>query len=227
MKMGRAFSLLELLVVMAIIAILAVLLLPALGRTKDKAKAVSCLGNLRQWGIALHFYAMSNDDFLPREGAPTPSEAELKKPSYQAWYVELPAQINLPRYADMPWRTNPSINPGRSAWICPSNPRRCDASRKTNNLFHYCLNENLDGTEKYDRPTQLGAVPHPTSAIYLFDSKNLPAVGGGSFIHTNLHSRGAQFLFLDGHSARFKNTEYWDFSKHRALTNNPGIAWYP
>jgi prepilin-type N-terminal cleavage/methylation domain-containing protein/prepilin-type processing-associated H-X9-DG protein len=223
----RAFTLSELLVVIAVIAIVAALLLPALGRVKDRAKGVSCLGNLRQWGQALYFYTLANDDFLPREGAPTPTEAELKRPDYQAWYIELPNQMRATRYADLPWRTNPAVVPARSVWICPANLRRCDASSKTNNLFHYCLNENLDGTEKNDRPTRLGALRHPAGTIYLFDSKNLPAVGSASFIHTNLHNRGAQFLFLDGHSARFKSTDYWDFAKRRALTNNPNIRWYP
>jgi prepilin-type processing-associated H-X9-DG protein len=223
----RAFTLSELLIAIAVIAFITALLLSSFCRARDRAKGVYCLGNLRQWGQALYFYAMSNGDFLPREGAPTPTEAELKNPDYQAWYIELPTQMHLPRYADMPWRTNPAVTPARSIWICPSNPRRCDASSRTNNLFHYCLNENLDGTDKHDRPTQLGTLRHPDSTVYLFDSKNLPAVGSAGFVHTNLHNHGAHLLFLDGHSVRFKSPDYWDFTKRRAITNNPNIRWYP
>jgi prepilin-type N-terminal cleavage/methylation domain-containing protein len=52
----EAFTLVELLVVVAIIAILAALLLPSLARSKESARRIKCVGNLRQLGIAAQMY---------------------------------------------------------------------------------------------------------------------------------------------------------------------------
>jgi prepilin-type N-terminal cleavage/methylation domain-containing protein/prepilin-type processing-associated H-X9-DG protein len=215
----HGLTLLELLVCMAILAVLATLILPALNRALEKARAIICLSNLRQWGLATQLYVVDHDDYLPPEGHPNPMHGSTNN----GWYIQLPRQMGLPRYHEMPWRTNASVEVGSTIWLCPSNPRRSNGL----NLFHYCLNEHVNGTGAQNRPIRMTSIPAPPLVVWLFDSKNLPAVGYWGFTHTNLHAGGANFSFLDGHAARFPNQAYWDAAANRGRTNHPALRWIP
>ena len=59
------FTLIELLVVIAIIAILASILLPVLSQVQERARLTGCVNNLRQFGLAVIYFADDNDDRVP------------------------------------------------------------------------------------------------------------------------------------------------------------------
>lgn len=61
----RAFTLVELLVVIAIITILAALLLPALGKSLDAARAIACMNNLKQSAVGFSLYSDDYDRYYP------------------------------------------------------------------------------------------------------------------------------------------------------------------
>ena len=64
-SLSVGFTLIELLVVIAIIAILASMILPALAHSKEKARRIYCISNVKQISVAMKMYVDDNNGQYP------------------------------------------------------------------------------------------------------------------------------------------------------------------
>jgi prepilin-type N-terminal cleavage/methylation domain-containing protein/prepilin-type processing-associated H-X9-DG protein len=223
-RLRRGFTLIELLVVIAIIGILAAMLLPALSKAREKANAVNCLGNLRQWGLSLAMYCDDWNDYMPDEGGDTSSTALDTDYMLSAWFNVLSPYINSPPLKDLYDSTPPKIPmPGsKSVYVCLS-VKPSDAAgsgTKSNPFFAYSMNRLLTGAtaacpgnlhkrSSVASPAQTpfimdgeGAAGSPNSWAYSFTD--------GGFLGSikPRHTGGINIVFVDQHTEYVKQADY-------------------
>jgi prepilin-type processing-associated H-X9-DG protein len=196
---GRGFTLVEMLVITAVMALLFALLTPALGRALQRGRAVACLENLRQWGLAATAYADEHNGYLPRRGQGVQPVTIVNRP--EDWFNALPPYVNEPSYM-AGFASGRTLRAGqRCLLVCPA---------ATNNpsgphFFSYAMNMQLSPWNQ-PYPQRLTRIARPSAVVLLADapgpySSTLPTAL--PYDVSARHTEAAHLVFLDGHCAAF------------------------
>ena len=190
------FTLIELLVVIAIIAILAAMLLPALSKAREKARMITCVNQLKHFGIQLTLYCDDNNEHFPNAYAPSGDwayyGARIKEASGNG-YKNLGILFETDYISDPKQFLCPSVVPSGSYANCVSAEALKAAMTVSSSTYNYiCAKKSANGTATCGSTSWNSAFARSASV-----TSDLPlsidAAGGNS------HDYKYNILFVDSH----------------------------
>lgn len=189
----RAFTLIELLVVIAIIAVLAAMLLPTLSRGKESARAIQCLSQMRQLGLAVRLYTDDNADEFPRSQHSAFANGQIP------WERSVAPQLGA--------TTTTWTNLFNGVYHCPSDRRTTPWSYGLS--VYYELGPDDDYTGKPQTWRRVTQVPRPAATILFAENTSsadhiMPhfwqSAVDASDVAQRRHGQRANYIFADGHA---------------------------
>jgi prepilin-type N-terminal cleavage/methylation domain-containing protein/prepilin-type processing-associated H-X9-DG protein len=231
----RGFTLIELLVVIAIIAILAAILFPGFAQAREKARAATCISNVKQIATASTMYVQDWD--------------EQMVPTYQ-YYAGFSGNVNYLRWwydMIMPYVKNWGVlqcPSGRGFVTSGITKVEYNASGVGGvwNSYGTCSNVVCVGSFGAAKP--YAGVVEPANTIWLGESTGGPELWTrdglwgwtcpkneipagrrpAGALTCDRHNGGANYAFVDGHAKWLRKTtpEMWNYLKNGLLNATEG-----